>query len=199
MTAVSHVITERKIDSLHNSVHSWGSLKDFLDNPHIYEGINSVWYNGLPIDMAIQLQKEAPLVVVFHGASTKEVRLPWLSGQTVTAGLPASKLFISDPSLYLSPELRLSWFSGNRYQPDLFEVITQIVSKIAQYSAASHIVALGGSGGGYASLRLIGELGGTGQNLGIVATPDCGKEFSGVVGVSGRGLWVSFSNVFGSP
>ncbi|MCI5825768.1 MAG: DUF6270 domain-containing protein, partial [Arcanobacterium sp.] len=46
-------------------------------------------------------------------------------------------------------------------QPDLFEVITQIVSKIAQYSAASHIVALGGSGGGYASLRLIGELGGT--------------------------------------
>lgn len=109
--------------------------------------------------MALQARADAPLVVVFHGATEKDFRLPFLSGQTVTAGLPVSKLFLSDPSLYLSPDLALCWFAGNEYQPNLMGDLRSIINKVLAVTGGDRVITIGGSGGGYASLRMAMALG----------------------------------------
>ncbi|MDR7329896.1 alpha/beta hydrolase family protein [Corynebacterium guangdongense] len=118
-------------------------------------GVSTVWHRGLPIDMSMSLKKGAPLIVVFHGATNVDVRLPWLSGLGITAALETSRLSISDPSLYMDPDLNLSWFSGSHIQPDLIDVLAQIIKKVTVATSARRIVLFGGSGGGYISLRLI--------------------------------------------
>lgn len=155
----SQVRTPRSIDTKNNVTFTWGSLEEFLAASQLSPGIHSVWHHGLPIDMAFQARPGAPLVAVFHGGTDDRVRLPFLSGQAVTTGLAVSKLFISDPSLYLAPELRIAWFAGNRHQPDLFSDLLAIISKFMESVGASHLVTLGGSCGGYASLRVAQRIG----------------------------------------
>ena len=121
----------------------------------LYSGVSTVWHRGLPIDISLAEKRGAPLIVVFHGAANPDVHLPWLSGLGITTKLEASRLSITDPSLYLSPELNLSWFSGSHAQPDLVGVLAKVIEKVAATTDASRIVLFGGSGGGYISLRML--------------------------------------------
>lgn len=132
----------------------FSDLDSFLSSP-VRVGLTSVWHAGLPIDFSLATMKNAPLTVVFHGAADPEVRLPLLSGVGVTLDLDTSRLSFSDPSLLLHEDLNLAWFNGSHLQPDLFRVLADIVRKVALSVGASKIVFLGGSGGGYASLRML--------------------------------------------
>lgn len=135
----------------------FGDLKSFMSGG-AGTGVNTVWHHGLPIDMSLSANPGAPLIVVFHGAAAADVRLPWLSGTGVTGDLSSSRLSISDPSLYLSPELNLSWFSGSRIQPDLITALARIIKKTAAATGAPRVVLFGGSGGGFISLKLLEHL-----------------------------------------
>ncbi|WP_133064799.1 hypothetical protein [Corynebacterium hadale] len=134
---------------------SFGSIADFLRQKRPVKHF-TVWEKGLPIDCSFNLQKGAPLVTVFHGAAAESVRLPFLSGAGVTAELESSVLSISDPSLYLDPALNLAWFAGSSIQDDLPMTISQIIRKLATTSGAKKLIFLGGSGGGFASLNMLG-------------------------------------------
>lgn len=134
---------------------SFGSISDFSRRRRPVRHF-TIWQNGLPIDCSFKLKKGAPLVTVFHGAASENVHLPFLSGAGVTAELESSVLSISDPSLYLDPALNLAWFAGSSFQDDLPVTISRIIHKLATLSEASKLIFLGGSGGGFASLNMLG-------------------------------------------
>ena len=108
--------------------------------------------------MSLRVKEGTPLLVILHGAANEDVRLPFLSGQSISKDLPVSKLSISDPSLYCDPKLNLSWFAGNEYQPRLVEDLAAIISKVSVHCKAPRIVLLGGSGGGFAAINLAARL-----------------------------------------
>src|SRR5699024_4027987 len=78
--------------------------------------------------------------------------LPVLSGLGISGAVDANRVFISDPSLVLDEDLMLAWYAGNHRQPNLQEVLTNIIGKIAQGLDSKKLVFFGGSGGGFASL-----------------------------------------------
>lgn len=155
--ADSKVERKRDISPLRTPRNSYSSLRNFEQAPTLSSGIYEIWENGLPIDISLKILKGAPLVVVFHGAANPDVRLPWLSGHGVLSSLPVSHLSISDPSLYLNPALNLAWFAGSSIQSNLPDLLTRIISKVKASTIASQLILLGGSGGGFASLRLAPE------------------------------------------
>lgn len=135
-------------------VRSFADVDSFC-SAQVQPGVSAVWHRGLPIDLSLSINHGKPLTVVFHGAASPDVRLPFLSGLGITGSLDASRLSISDPSLYLDPNLNLAWFSGSHVQPDLIITLVRLIKKVADAAGASRIVFFGGSGGGYVSLRLL--------------------------------------------
>lgn len=130
----------------------WDDPETFEDTHTLRKGIHTVWYRGLPIDFELTHNSSDVLLVVFHGALELHTNLPIFSGARVASGLDVARLSITDPSLYLSPELPLAWHAGNRFQPDLQGVTTRLIKKIATSVGARRLVLFGSSGGGFASL-----------------------------------------------
>lgn len=134
------------------------SHDSFMRSSKLIPGAISIAHKGLPVDMSLKAEPGTPLLVVLHGAAATDVRLPFLSGQSVSKQLKCSKLSISDPTLYLSESLNLSWYAGNAHQPKLLSDIAEIISKTAQLLDAPRIILLGGSGGGFAAINLAARL-----------------------------------------
>lgn len=150
--SANNVQTSRRIDPKVHVIHRYSSREKFLEAT-LKPGIHTVWHGGLPIDMQLTVKESDTLIVVLHGAATGNVHLPWLSGSGITREINASRLFVSDPSLYLGQGLALSWFAGNQYQPDLQATLIAMFKKVADSVGATRIIFFGGSGGGFASLR----------------------------------------------
>ncbi|AOZ71949.1 hypothetical protein BK816_00455 [Boudabousia tangfeifanii] len=143
---------KREIDKTNNVTWFYHDFSSFLSSD-IKSGINTIFDNGVPIDFFLDLKKSNVLIVVFHGAVLDEnIHLPWLSGTNISYGLDASRLSISDPSLYLAPDIKVGWFIGNKHQQNLQNTIVRLIRKIANDSGIERIVFIGGSAGGYASL-----------------------------------------------
>ena len=130
----------------------WPNLDAFLQTPRTGKGVHSIWHNGLPIDFQVTRRRADVLLVVFHGALEPKATLPIFPGANVARGLNVARLAFTDPSLYLSPDLPLAWHAGNIHQPDLQDVYTQIIRKVANSVKAKRLILFGSSGGGFASL-----------------------------------------------
>lgn len=68
----------------------------------------------------------------------------------VTRDIEVNRLLISDPSLYLDIELRLGWYAGNKYQPNLQDDISRVIKHLTN---GQRVVLFGASGGGFAALE----------------------------------------------
>src|SRR5699024_1872257 len=68
-----------------------------------------------------------------------------------------NRVFVSDPSLVLDEDLMLAWYAGNSHQPNLQEILTDVLRKIAEDLESKKVVFFGGSGGGFASLYFAGQ------------------------------------------
>lgn len=143
---------DRGVGFLPTIQHVWPSLDVFLRASRARRGVHSVWHNGLPIDFQITRKRSDVLLVVFHGALELNAALPIFPGANVARGLGVARLAFTDPSLYLSPDLPLAWHAGNIYQPDLQDVYTRIIRKVASSVEAKRVILFGSSGGGFASL-----------------------------------------------
>lgn len=75
-------------------------------------------------------------------------------GKGVTAGLPANRIFISDPSLRKSKDFNIGWYAGSKQQPDLQEILADVIRRIVRETGGYNVVFFGSSAGGYASLAL---------------------------------------------
>ena len=110
----------------------------------------TILLDGVPIDLRFDDRGFDSTVVFFHAAITKAVRrYPVFSGAGFSEEVAANRLFISDPSLYIDPRIKLSWFAGSSRQPSLQEALTTIVSR---FERSGRLVFFGASGGGFASL-----------------------------------------------
>lgn len=90
-------------------------------------------------------------LVLFQAALPASVtRLPIFTAANITEDLPYNRIFIADPSLYVSDELTLAWYSGNRQQPDLQHVLPRIIRSLP--ARQERLVTFGASGGGFASM-----------------------------------------------
>lgn len=138
-------------------------VKEFEDYEHfessgsIPEGRFVVPYNGVPVDFVYHpIENARTTVVFFHGSTQKTVSLPMHSGVGIMRNIPANRLAISDPSLTLdgSCELILSWFIGSSQQPRLQFFLEMIIRRIRELTGDPHMIFMGGSGGGFASLEM---------------------------------------------
>lgn len=149
----------RVIDPSQHRVTTHKNVDSFCGPAPTPPGINVVDYGGVPIDFLNVPSKGAKTTfVLLHGAMEKNVRLPVLSGAGVTRGLPASRIFISDPSLLLSEDLTLAWYAGNTSQPRLQDHLARMIEKVFHEHGTEQLIFFGGSGAGFAGLRLAAEI-----------------------------------------
>ena len=138
---------ERHIDASNQTI--YGSLAKFLESPGHPSGVLTVMYRGIPIDILYEPRGFATTTVFFHPAVVR-AKFPVFIGGGVSEKLPTNRIFISDPSLYLSEELRLAWYAGNYRQEKLQWALRGILK--ALIPSGQRVVMFGASGGGFASL-----------------------------------------------
>ena len=144
----------RQIDHSTHAVTKYASLHDFTKSSEIPAGLLSITVNDLPIDM-LNVVKESDTTVIFlHGAIESHYKIPYLTGQGISADLNVNRIFVSDPALALSDKLLLSWFAGSYKQPEGQQDIARIVGKILDSTGSKRAIFFGGSGGGFAALNL---------------------------------------------
>lgn len=167
----------RRLDESKYSVTSFESLADFVGAQELPGGCLTFEVNGLPVDI---LNRPAPgaasTIFVFHPAVTEAVdTLPFFSGQTVTKGAPANRVWIQDPTLYVDDRLNLSWFAGN-HKMDVQAVLTDVVRKLLAVHGSKHAIFFGASGGGFAAMYFSRHFPGS---LAIAINPQTNIRFYG--------------------
>ncbi|WP_284980196.1 hypothetical protein [Arthrobacter sp. fls2-241-R2A-200] len=90
-----------------------------------------------------------------------------IAGLGVSRDVDVNRVFISDPSLILSPTMNLGWYAGNSQQR-LQQILQDVIAKIASSFGSEKLVFFGTSGGGFASLYYSSQFPGS---MAIVANP----------------------------
>lgn len=129
---------------------TFDSLEAFLETPETPNGTFTVTVGGLPIDFDYEDRGYSTTVIFFQAAIGPKVKiLPVFLGKTFSQNVPANRLFVSDPTLYVSKRLSLAWYAGSMVQPNLQAELSLIFSKV---SGPNRPIYFGTSGGGFAAL-----------------------------------------------
>ena len=147
------------------SVIEWPSLEAFLAAAEVQSGVHSVpigQFAGKSINYDFMLSAERGTVLLchFHANAPREGingTPPFFSGLGVTNGITASLFIPSDPVLVLDPNLTLAWHFGCDGVP-LQAITVCIVKKLQTILQAPRVVAWGGSGGGFAAIRVAKDI-----------------------------------------
>lgn len=142
---------ERAINRDIHQISEYLSVNDF-ETRTLRAGISTIYSGGIPIDLLVSPGTTDTTIFFFHGAIEPHFTLPVLSGQGLSGGLDANRVFVSDPSLALDEGLLLAWYAGNHRQPDLQQSLSRIFNKIVTSFQSDKVICFGGSGGGFASL-----------------------------------------------
>lgn len=148
---------ERRPATSTDPVTEYESFEHFLSGDDVPKGRFVVPYEGVPVDFFYQPVPGATTTVLFfHGSTQRDVDLPMHLGKGMMRGTPANHLTISDPSLTLddSKTLILSWYAGSSRQPELQHFLRSVVQLVLERTGNPHLIFLGGSGGGFASLEM---------------------------------------------
>ena len=145
------------------SVIEWPSLETFLATEEVQSGVHSVpigEFAGKPInyDFFFTARPGTVLLCHFHGNAPREgVDPPFFAGLGVTSSTTASLFVPSDPVLELDANLSLAWHfgcEGIRLQA----ITVRIVQKLQALLETPRVVAWGGSGGGFAAIRVVKDV-----------------------------------------
>ena len=145
------------------SVIEWPSLDAFLATAEVQSGVHSVpigEFAGKQInyDFLITAKPCTVLLCHFHGnAPRDESKVPVFTGLGVTSSIATSQFVPSDPSLTLDESLSLGWHFGCDGIP-LQAITVSIVTKLQTILHAPRVVAWGGSGGGFAAIRIAKDI-----------------------------------------
>jgi hypothetical protein len=141
------------------SVLEWPSLDAFLATEKIQSGVHSVpigEFAGKAVnyDFFLTARPGTVLLCHFHGNAPREKsELPIFTGLGVTSSIATSMFVPSDPVLALDASLSLGWHFGCEGIP-LQSITVSIVKKLQESLHARRVVAWGGSGGGFAAIRV---------------------------------------------
>jgi hypothetical protein len=137
----------------------WSSLDAFLTTAEVRSGAHSVplgEFAGKQInyDFLITARPGTVLLCHFHGNAPREgTHLPFFAGLGVTNSIGTSLFVPSDPVLALDASLSLAWHFGCD-GIHLQAITVSIVKKLQTILRAPRVVAWGGSGGGFAAIRV---------------------------------------------
>jgi hypothetical protein len=133
--------------------HEHASLGAFLAATEIADGMHTIRGEIVPIDFLVRINPGRPLIFSFHDSTPRNpnLKLPVFTGLNIIDDLDASYVALSDPSLYLHPELKLAWFSGSDGL-ELQKLFPALLDKLIALSGARDVICAGGSGGGFAAL-----------------------------------------------
>ena len=145
------------------SVIEWPSLDTFLAAAEVQSGVHSVpigEFAGKQInyDFLLTARPGTVLLCHFHGNAPREgTPLPFFTGLGVTNSIETSMFVPSDPVLALDASLSLAWHFGCDGIP-LQAITISIVMKLQTILRAPRVVAWGGSGGGFAAIRVARDI-----------------------------------------
>ncbi len=153
---------ERTASPSHSEVHAHygvpiyrhGSLYDFQLH-HNSGSVNEVEFSeGVKLHFFAELSRADTLFVAFHGAmrSNKDA-YPRFERVSTLKKRSSNFLSFADPTWHLNPMMNLSWFLGGP-EWDALDPIERVVRHAMAVSEAKNLVLLGGSGGGFAALRM---------------------------------------------
>lgn len=134
---------------------SWAAL-DELSIP-----VNHVAWIRLPtsrddahLDFLVLNRGSADLLASFHGALNRELyQIPRFERLNSLLSFGQSLVFVGDPSLYLSEQLQLAWFTGWSGF-DGHSAISAVLQRLQKSFGAKRLVLSGSSGGGFAALQI---------------------------------------------
>jgi Heparinase II/III-like protein/Heparinase II/III N-terminus len=141
------------------SVLEWPSLDALLATAEVQSGVHSVpigEFAGKQInyDFFLTARPGTVLLCHFHGNAPREGNeLPVFTGLGVTSSIATSMFVPSDPVLALDASLSLAWHFGCE-GIQLQAITIRIVQKLQTLLQAPRVVAWGGSGGGFAAIRV---------------------------------------------
>ncbi len=141
------------------AVIEWPSLDAFLATAEVRTGVHSVpigEFAGKQVnyDFFLTARPGTVLLCHYHGNAPREgIDLPMFSGFGVTSSIITSMFIPSDPMLALDTGLTLAWHFG--CEGIRLQAITiSIVKKLQATLHAPRVVTWGGSGGGFAAIRV---------------------------------------------
>lgn len=112
--------------------------------------------SGKTLDFFAKLGRSDELIVTFMGANTKDKNFyPRFSRVATFGPRAAAFMAFADPTLKLDAtrEMLLSWYLGGpEFDPAV--TILKAIQKAKGKTGAKHVIFVGGSGGGFAALRL---------------------------------------------
>ena len=142
----------------------WQGLEEFLAVDSLQDGIHRVRLStsggrALTLDLRIHLDHGTPMTVHFYGAQ----QIPRKDTDPIFGALPTSRalgtsyVLVHDPTLSLSVDIGLAWYEGYKGFAAA-PTIRAVLCHLAEVSQAPRTVLWGGSAGGYAVLRHVGNL-----------------------------------------
>lgn len=109
---------------------------------------------GISLESLLVNKGSKVLLVALHGALTRaKVSLPMFERLTTFGQTKHSLMLFSDPTLRLSDDIDLAWYTGWEGM-DIRPIIADWAMRAADAIGAEKIVFYGGSGGGFASLQI---------------------------------------------
>lgn len=147
-----------------DAVHSWASVENFLGATSWNDGIHQIfttpeyWVDVLIRGDLGKWPEGRRLPVFFNGAVTRGVsEPPFFSGSSLAVEVGAPVIAIADPTLNLRADLGIGWYLGSP-KADVFGALSSILLEIGR-RAASQLLLVGGSAGGFAALKYANHLG----------------------------------------
>ncbi|MGO3714210.1 hypothetical protein, partial [Alcaligenes aquatilis] len=121
---------------------------NFKLNERIPNGLHTIWMNGFPVDVLLDLKPNRPIVFFLNGAivQSPSLKLPVFAGLSVVPSGEVSRVYFNDPSLCADPSLALGWYAGMA-DLKLQKELPSLMQKIIVQAGASKVMFVGGSGG----------------------------------------------------
>lgn len=146
-------LAKRNVFSWKRSVywHGEGILKK-LKKP-IATGVHSFSLSGLFYDLLIENNNSETTIFFFHANIQREGKeLPFFMCNRVLSSKKVNRVFISDPSLLMSNNLSLAWYSGVYKSIRVQEILLKIIQKVSLKLNSKKNIFFGPSNGSYAAL-----------------------------------------------
>ncbi|WP_417530280.1 hypothetical protein [Marinobacter lipolyticus] len=126
-----------------------------IGSGNLKNGVYSLHLERSKLDWLIKgvEAKSSYFLVCFSGAITNRCGspAPFFSGVNIRSEVKVPLLAFSDPTLSLSPDLPLAWYSGHQDFPHAPDVIARVIERYSKVLGATPIL-FGASGGGFACL-----------------------------------------------
>lgn len=132
----------------------FSSLEQFVSAKLEKPTLAGVLHDRAQFDFLTELHPDSEVLLFFFQGSVDRERAPLLPNFTGVSFLreaKISKVYLSDPSLYLDANLRLAWYAGFK-DCDVRAHINFVVQGFVERLKPKKVIFIGGSGGGLAAL-----------------------------------------------